>query len=1092
MRRGETLGLLLFLTLGLVATGLAVNVAHHYQRGGDLRGELGRLRLTRLAPETLARLESLEARVLVTYYVSAPDRMPSSMRRMERQVGDLLEAMHAAAPERFDFQIVDPDSQRDLVAFAARRRISPFRVREVAHDSWDERTVWSALSISYGAHPEAILRGIGPAHLPRLQATIVAWLDQLERPRAAHIALAAPPGFAELEAALNERGRVARVPLDAGAPIPEDADLLVWMRPRTVTEEQRRDLDRLLEKGGSVLVAGGLYLADDASLVELPGAPGGPAVPALQLRPSGFPAAELLAHFGLIPRPELVLDERCDTFSFNGEELPAPFLVRNIAPNQDWRGWAGQANGTLLFAAPTTFALDTARLRDRGWNAQVLATTSDLKTWTQAPPVVPAPPLPIAEMKPENGEAVSKAPLMVGLTHDDPWRGRLVASGADTPFADGLYSREHVAHRRLLRVLLDETVSDLRLVVAGADIERPDPVPPLAGTARLAWRAFCIGLVPLLLVVLALRSGIFREALASGAGRVARRPLARFAAALVLVLVVAQAASAIRLRADLTADGRNALAPETRAIAHRAGELGPVAVDVVFSGAQHLPPELLPGLEQLADRLSDLRRAGAVLDVSRVKPEDLDEDELAALRAASVKRFDSTTLADEVTTFRRYDASLRFSRGEHFVVVPVPDARAFELLEFHLAFALWRLEGNAAPHVAFASDAPRLSAAQAYEDFQQQGLFAPKGTDVYSLARQSLVRMGLRVSHVSPRAPELAEDPDALVWLQPRRSIESMLDLLVRYLLRGGDVLLAAQHFNIQTRQYRGDKTSEFRPVYWPEPQSPDVEHLYFPELSLELVREVLFDELATTIDTESQIVGRGPGRIYERQASSLPYLIRASAANFADSPFMRNLGDQAFLFANYLRWDTDRLAELGIRATPLVTTSPRTWTFPWEGGWVPIEEPTGYLGRLPLGVLLEGPFPQPAKRLELRAPTEEDEGAQPEPGWPAPEPGRLVFLGGSELFKDHRLLDPEFRGDQLLWNLVANLALPQNLATIATRRSVAPGFGLLEAEEKLAWRAAIIGTGPLLVILLALGVGLWRRRRPALDLGPTPAKGAA
>ena len=50
------------------------------------------------------------------------------------------------------------------------------------------------------------------------------------------------------------------------------------------------------------------------------------------------------------------------------------------------------------------------------------------------------------------------------------------------------------------------------------------------------------------------------------------------------------------------------------------------------------------------------------------------------------------------------------------VVLSFPDVPSFEDLEFRLVFALWKLANGRSVHIAFASDAPRLSAAEAYED----------------------------------------------------------------------------------------------------------------------------------------------------------------------------------------------------------------------------------------------------------------------------------------------------------------------------------------------------------------------------------------
>ena len=162
MSRNERVSLAVLLLLGWLAAAYAVRIATHFQTGGDLRMELGRVHLTRLDTATTARLDDLTSSVFVTYYVSPIERMPSSMRHVERQVTDLLEALRGHAPERFDFQIVDPDSDPELAGFASRRKVAPFRVRSLKHDAYSEQTVWSALTVAYGSHPEALLSGIGP------------------------------------------------------------------------------------------------------------------------------------------------------------------------------------------------------------------------------------------------------------------------------------------------------------------------------------------------------------------------------------------------------------------------------------------------------------------------------------------------------------------------------------------------------------------------------------------------------------------------------------------------------------------------------------------------------------------------------------------------------------------------------------------------------------------------------------------------------------------------------------------------------------------------------------------------------------------
>ncbi len=71
-------------------------------------------------------------------------------------------------------------------------------------------------------------------------------------------------------------------------------------------------------------------------------------------------------------------------------------------------------------------------------------------------------------------------------------------------------------------------------------------------------------------------------------------------------------------------------------------------------------------------------------------------------------------------------------------------------------------------------------------------------------------------------------------------------------------------------------------------------------------------------------------------------------------------------------------------------------------------------------------------------------------------------------MFKNHRLLVPGFRADHLLLNAVAALALPAELAAVASRRPVIRGFDYLEPASRLNWRTFVLLSGPALFCLLA------------------------
>ncbi|HVR28909.1 MAG TPA: Gldg family protein [Thermoanaerobaculia bacterium] len=1063
--------------LGLASAVYAVRVADHYRHA---RVDLAPVKAIALDDSTRRALAALDGEVLVVYYTSPRSQMPSSMRRLERDVVDLLRAMARASAGRFTYQIVDAAADPELAAYASRQRIAPFRVRSVARDSYSERTVWSSLTIAYGPRPQVVLNGIEPAHLPRLQSLIVGHLRQLERPRRPTVAVSSPAGFADLRQDLSRRATVIDVDLDAGDAIPPEADLLFWIEPERIDASRLRQIDRFLDRGRSLVIAGSALAATRGE------ADGEPAAVFDRAR---YGMEPLLAEYGLRPVRGLVLDQRSGHLELGTESVPAPFMIRSIAPNQSFQRLRGQPNGTLLFIAPTPLLPDPERLAERGWSAEILATTSEESRLLPEAPRA----LSLQRLGPEldalAGAPVSKQPLVVWLRPDDPWRGSIVALAGATPLHDHSYHDPGAAHGRLVDVLVATLASDERLVSGGATVPRGEPIRELSPSRRLLWRGVTVLLPAAVLAGIALARGVPRPHAAvegrrsPGGFRRAASGLSGAALAWIAVTAITSAAPALPGRIDVSAGELSRLAPRTSELAR--GAIGEHAVDVeiVFSGDSHLPPEMRRHLRRLLDALVELRAAGADLSLRRVRPETLDAAARAALPGQGIEPIQITSRDEHVTVVRSIHASLRLRQrsGAAETVLAFPDALSFEHLEFRLAFALWRLRTGRDVLVALAPDSPRLSPAEAHEEYQQRGRMAPTGTDVYAVARAILEQNDFRVTHVSPPDPHLPDDADLLIWLQPRRRIDPMLEAATGFLRRGRPVLIAAQHFNLQARQYPGRGHSF---VYWPQPQWPELEGMYLPDLGIHLVREVLFDDLATTIRHDAAIF-RDAQRELREQHSALPFVVRASAANFSpESPITRGLGDQALVWGSYLRLDPAALAANGITARVVMTTSPRAWSYHWTGGFLPeevlegetaVEHPEARrLGRVPLAVELEGVFP-----LYVRPPDPEPpaEAAMAHPNGRTEEPGRparLVLIGGSELFKNHRILDPDFRADHLLLNATAALALEPDLAAVVTRRAVARGFDYVEPERRLLWRAAVIAGFPLGLLVFAVGRIAW------------------
>lgn len=1078
MNARASIALVACLVLGLLCASRLASLA----RRSGLRTELAARGSLTLSDETREALAQLQDDVQLVYYASRPSDVPSPLRHLLSDVRTVLAALQEASNGKLRHAIVFPDEAPELADYFAELGLSRFRARRVERDGWTEQSLWSSLRIASGAKPDVTLHALTPELLPHLQEIVVAHLSTLateERGRPV-FALAAPTsGFTRLEALLSETGDVRRIDLDADAQIPAGIDLLFWMEPATVTTDHLRELGAFLETGRPAVIAArgvecDVTLQGDEPRASFSGEPGD--------------ARRLFAEFGLLLNEGLVLDQRGELLELSESDVrELPFALRCIAPQQDFRALGSQPNGTLSFTGARPLELDEARILEHGYRPTILASTS-----TRARAIgfeeAAGPTRTLTERVAETGPGARRRPLLCLLESDDPWRGSVVLAASASPFRDANLARDETADRGLVRVLTSELADELRLSLNRSGMRRPEVLPELSGSARLLWRALCVVALPALLGVLVLRQ---RRA-ATERGAAAPTPL--FAPTLLGLAGCAAlsfATARLDLASDLTRDGLHGLAPEEESLVRAALENGARArLELVRTDPARFPLELVAPLRETRSHLQRLAASFEGLEFETRDHASLDAATLAELRAAGIEPRHLSSREDEVTVVRELLCCLRVTLGERSTLLALSEPAEHEHLRFRVAFALWRLQRGREVTVALSSDVGRLSAAEAQVDYQQQGLFTPTEADAYGAARALLERNDFRVLALDPRAPEAdlaGVDPDAVVWLQPRRDIEPMLRVVVSELARGGKALIAAQHYRILPRQLLAD---ELRTTFWPRPQQCDLERFYFPELGIRLEREVFLDSLNAPVELDTRIE-RGArrasgGQEHERQLSAQPFMVRAVEAGFAaDEPLVAGVGDLLFESPNRIVLDASMLGERGLVARPLIRSSSRAWTFDWRGDDLPEEvlrgPPEGSQEFLPeratLACRVSGPFPP----LEFETVTtpDGDEVALPRAGTAerdAPH-GTLVLVGSSSAFRDEALAETEFRSDALLLDVVSTLACGDELGRLAARRAAPAGLDWIEPRDKLRWRAIVLLAGPLSLLAGGALFKLLRRR---------------
>jgi len=238
-------------------------------------------------------LRGLPSPVIVKYYISSADKMPTSMKTFEQDARDKLEELRAISEGHFQYQVIHMDAANvaegtkkgdTLEERLSKKGVQPFRVESIQSDEVGVRLIYSGLTISYKEKPEEVLPQIHPGNLDDLEYAVISKLYRMTLSEVPKVALMAPykersvdpnlmallqqlgggqvpPSYRDdpfelLQGGLESEGYpVTRISLDEKSGIPEGTKTLAVIEPENLSERQKYEINRFLCGGGSVLMA---------------------------------------------------------------------------------------------------------------------------------------------------------------------------------------------------------------------------------------------------------------------------------------------------------------------------------------------------------------------------------------------------------------------------------------------------------------------------------------------------------------------------------------------------------------------------------------------------------------------------------------------------------------------------------------------------------------------------------------------------------------------------------------------------------------------------------------------------------------------
>ncbi len=268
--------------LALVVAVLANWLLHDMTLG---RFDLTQGRIYTISETSLRLLKQLKVPVLVKYYVSPADHMPTVLKRLEQDAQDKLEELKIASGGNFTYRIVHIglDATEDQKLAYQEQGVVPFQVESIQKDEVGVKLIYSTVTIEYKEKPVELLPRIVPAALFDLEYQLVSRIYKLTLEEKPKVALYAPVQREEfqddvaklLEAAggkepaqdardvyktvstliRNNGFDLSRIALTKDSTIPPNTKTLVILAPGALTERQRWEINRYVHEGGTAVIA---------------------------------------------------------------------------------------------------------------------------------------------------------------------------------------------------------------------------------------------------------------------------------------------------------------------------------------------------------------------------------------------------------------------------------------------------------------------------------------------------------------------------------------------------------------------------------------------------------------------------------------------------------------------------------------------------------------------------------------------------------------------------------------------------------------------------------------------------------------------
>ena len=517
-------------------------------------------------------------------------------------------------------------------------------------------------------------------------------------------------------------------------------------------------------------------------------------------------------------------------------------------------------------------------------------------------------------------------------------------------------------------------------------------------------------------------------------------------------------------RFDLTEGQMHKVSDVTKKIL--TGLKAPVQTTLYITPAENMPTTLKTLEQDIRDKVEEIRQASDgrfKFRVVHLETAAQDEEAQTKLRNEGVVPFQVESVQrDEVGVKLIYSTLvIEYKQNPQETLPRLLPANLADL-EYQLMSRIYKMSLEKKPGIAV------FAPLETVEMPEELGQGKKSYQDRYETAVVLMRSNGYEVDRIELTGESpIPESAGTLILFAPGELTDAQRSLINRFLYKGGTVMVAEQGYEFSYRR-------ELEGVQAVPKKRPLGVNALIEKWGIKLSEQMLMDESSQVISLSS---GQRIGPFAIEMPVKFPNQIIVPDSMINRSVWItKRVPSIAYLWGSSLELSESKLKELGLESNVLFTSSPRSWTQPYDGSSLTERntQPPGQMkGKLPLAVLVQGQFTDTF-------------GTEPAG---EPKPGRLVVIGCAQAFSEDLLRTP---GNLALFaNLVDGLVLGEDLVQIRSKAAVTRDLKPFSNAEKLWIRFFTVLLVPIGLFMGALVRAFIRRKEKEFYLAAVKATGA-